>query len=413
MRRPDGSPEVPNLRRLAEQSVWFDNAWAPMPFTLASHMTMLTGIHPESHGVMKSSTVLAPAAPTLAEKLHELGYWSIGVATAPWLRGRYGFNRGFDYYRARALTLSFAERDITDALDKLAEAPKDRPLFLFVHFYDAHADSMMKGNKLPYYSPARYRSDLHPDEQDLCASNNRCAALALGRHATTDGREQAVPPRRVELYFQLYRRGVRFLDDEIGRFISELERIGFWDSAVVVVTADHGEEFQEHGSFQHGQVFRETLQVPLMVRLPGGARGGERVSARAETADIAPTLLRLAGGEPPSSMLGRDLLAPDFPGSGDRDAVSRATWPWGLLALRSENLLVTRGPDDAAAQAYDLAADPTEHTRADLAPERLRELEERLSTIVRFLRSRGLGASASASELTKREIEELKSLGYL
>ena len=412
MKREDGSPETPSLLRVAREGIWYTDAWAPMPFTLPSHMTMLSGLHPLTHGVVAQDRALAPEFPTLAEELQKAGYWTAGVATTPWLRAHYGFSRGFDTYRARALVLQFAPRNIADALAHLHEAPAGKPVFLFVHFYDAHADSAIDGNRLPYYSPPEYRRDLHPEPDDLCDARGRCAVERLSSWTEVQGLAAKIPEPRVDLYFQLYRRGVRYLDDELGRFFDELRRSGVWDRALVVITADHGEEFREHGDFQHGQVYRELLHVPLLVKLPDAERAGEKISNRAELADLAPTLLRRVRAEVPSTMLGRDLLSPEFPRLRPRELVSMAERPHGLVALRTPQLLVMRPEGKAPATVFDLARDPTEHTAAELTPERRAALLQRLRSIVDFLRSRG-AAAAAPNPLTARELEEMKSLGYL
>jgi arylsulfatase A-like enzyme len=407
LERADGSPELPTLRRLADESLWFSNAWSPQPFTLPSHMTMLTGLHPETHGVVKSGTRLADGLPTLATELKSAGYGTAGVGCGPWLAKKYGFPRGFDIFRNTSLKLTFASRVRSRALRAVADLPRDRPRFLFAHFYDAHGDWERDGNELSYFSPPEYREDLEVPERAVCGPDGQCAILFL---MAAGKREQAAADFAAT-HFELYRRSARALDDELRGFFDELRRAGIWDDALVVVTADHGEEFGEHGGYAHTQVFRETLRVPLLVKLPRAERGGERVSRPAALEDIAPTLLKLAGAEVPAGMRGLDLLSPPRSGS-PRPLVARANRS-ERYGLRLDDRLLVSDFRTGDRRLFDLVADPEERRELAAEPAELARLGERLDAALRHLRAGRRTATSAAAALDAEEAAELEALGYL
>jgi arylsulfatase len=409
LKRADGSPELPALRRLADESIWFTNAWSPQPFTLPSHMTMLTGLHPEAHGVDGSGYRLADGVPTLATQLRAAGYATAGVGCGPWLAKKYGFPRGFDSFRNTSLRLTFASRVRPRALRALADLKRDRPRFLFAHFYDAHGDWERDGNKLSYYSPPEYREDLIVPEREICAPKGPCAVLHLMAAPERD------PPPTSDFaatHFELYRRGARVLDDHLRLFFDELRRAGTWDDALVVVTADHGEEFGEHGGFAHTQVYRETLRVPLLVKLPRGARAGERVARPVALEDIAPTLIARAGAEVPPGMLGFDLLSPPRSSSA-RPIVSREGKRDLRYALRLGGRMLVRDGKSGVRKLFDLVADPEERVALAAEPAELARLEERLDATLRRLRAGRRTAKAGDPQLDAQEAAELRALGYL
>lgn len=410
--REDGTPEMPELARFAAESVRFTDCWSPMAFTLPAHMTMMTGVHPETHAVSIEKSALSPDLPTIAELFSAAGYRTVGLHTSSWLKSDFGFGRGFDRYEELPVALTFADRLIPELLAELASpAAAERPGFYFAHFFDAHSDFATGGNPLSYFSEPESRADLEVAETELCDAERRCATDFL-LAADREGRE--LPAETIRAHFELYRRGVRDLDRRLGTLMRELEATGFLDRALVVVTADHGEEFREHGKFLHSQVYRESLQVPLLIRPPGGRPEGRRVSTFAGLEDLAPTLLAAAGLAAAPAMTGSDLLAPGgAPGPGARvgqDKLVRSRY-----ALRTPERLFVWDFATAAGALFDPASDPAESR--NLAPERAAEgveLRKRLFGELRRLRAPRPGLrDAPGAEFGPREREVLRSLGYL
>ncbi len=412
LRRKDGSPLLPNLAELRATSLRFEDAMATMAYTLPSHMTMLTGMHHESHYVVTEKSRLAPTLPTLGEGMRAAGFKTVGIFTSHFLKAAFGFDRGFDVWRELPVGLTCAERVSREAVSEIDLASKEaRPLFLFVHYFEAHSDFDAEGNRLPYYSPADRRTDLAVEEADLCDELARCATDRL---LGADREKRPEPPERLALVRDLYTRGAVELDAWLGELFSTLKERGLWEDTLLVLTADHGEEFREHGMFLHSQVFDESLRVPLLFHWPARLEPGAD-SRLVGLESVAPSLLRAVGATPPALMEARDLLAPT-PASEDGSIhVSQDKLFRTRFGLRTEKYLLVWDFSDSSSQLFDRGSDPGE-TR-DLAasrPELVVELRSRLFAALRHYRRLRPELSQAAPEVfSEKERRTLRSLGYL
>lgn len=418
-----GPSPTPEIDRFAESCVRFEHAWAPIPFTLSSHMSLFTGLSPSAHGVMNQDQVLDAGIPTVSEIASAGGYRSIGLVSNIWMKGHFGFDRGFDHYERVPFGLTYAERinaRFFGILDR-ADAGDQRPLFAFLHYIDAHSDYDKAGsNALPYYAPPDKLAALGLDAEstDFCDDENNCGTHFLTA-ANHSGRliDQALIERIAELYLV----GVGVLDHQIGALLSGLDERGLLENSVVIITSDHGEEFREHGRFVHAQPYVESLAVPLLVRFPGGAHGGTVVEDPVELADLMPSILGAMGLEVPSHVPSRDILAPIATGS---DLVPR--WILGVdknrkrrFALRDHRHTFILDLKTGETELYDRLTDPEERANlVEVDPETAAALETELRKTVN--RSRSLGESLGSEDpiegadvLSEEEAEQLRAIGYL
>lgn len=317
---------TPHLTKLAQRGTVFTQAVSGTSWTLPAHVEMMTGAPPPLHGVEDGDLRIDPMMPLLAEQLKQAGYFTAGFFTAGYLWGDYGFARGFDVYESaiheRDLQLedaSFVPRgaagdqhrketagsqsssspSVRQRVDRLLSglAP-ERPLFLFLHLFDPHYD---------YIPPAPYDTRFDLDYEGTLDGRN-----FLRNPRIWD--ESLDPPRRVgdrdlAHLFALYRGEIAWTDKVLGEIFERLDAAGRLENALVIVTADHGEEFFEHGRRGHRQtLYDEVLRVPLLVRPPAGAAARE-VDAQVSLSDLMPTLLDYAGLETPDSVHGRSLRA--------------------------------------------------------------------------------------------------------
>jgi len=282
----------PFLDRLAQRATVFDRAIVQLPGTLPSHMSIFTGLYPAEHGVYPPDAVLAPEIVTLPMRFHRAGYRTAGFTEGGYVAGRYGFDRGFEVFsdesdlgrRAFEGTLARA----TDFLSSLA--PSDR-FFLFIHTYSVHD---------PYDPPEPYRSMFWAaDPPDVFAPTGpNLVDVNLGRRELSE--------EGLRYFEALYDGGIRYADDRLAEFWQAVSDMGLQDEVTLVVTADHGEEFREHGGLVHEQVYMETLHVPLLVVHPETG-AGLRVASLVESVDIAPTLYELAGFDEQPATSGTSL----------------------------------------------------------------------------------------------------------
>jgi arylsulfatase A-like enzyme len=334
----------PFLDSLAGRGVLFENAFAQIPSTLPSHMSMFTGLYPGEHGVYPPDHVLAPDIPTLPEVFRRRGFATGGHTEGGYVHGGYGFARGFDEFSHEAEHLEDdAGRTFARGLAFLRRVEKTDRFFLFLHTYAVHD---------PYFPFGRYE-DLYwrgdpPDTFPATGPN----LLDFNRG------KKKITPEALEYYKACYDASINYVDDVLRDFFSGLEALGLDDEVTVIVTSDHGEEFLEHGKMAHQQLYRESLHVPLVVLHPD-LRRGKRVRSLVQTIDLAPTLFALAGIDPGRSLSGRSLL-PLLVGKDDADGTEAygESYPrYGRTLLRGESksvyqLVQFEPPGDARTGAW-------------------------------------------------------------
>lgn len=371
---------TPAIDALAAQSMLFERHYSSAPSTLASHTSLMTGMHPHHHGVASDDWPVPTENVLLQERLADLGFLSAAFLGATPLASRSGFTVGFDYVdedlsQTRAPGHeNRAERsgeEVVDAvLDWLQDWDGERPLLLFVHLFDAHA---------PYDPPADLAARLKVD--GLPPDAGSMASIDQVRQLVRRGEPGA--EQRVEELERLYLAGVSSADRAVGRLVEGLDAAGVLDDAVVILTADHGETFDRPEEvFDHGAtVFDDTVHTPLIVRLPGGWGGGTRVSTVVSNVDIAPTLLDLLGQPVGGRMDGAslvDLLRGDPWAAWRPPAFAEATAPLGPDAkgwLNEPRQKMMRTDDHKL--VWDPSGDHTWLFAPDLDPEELRGLQKR------------------------------------
>lgn len=309
-------PTTPGLERFATDAVRFDRAIATAPWTLPSHASIFTGRYPFELRVGYDEP-LEHDAPTLAEKLSAVGYRTGGfVANTVYGSYLHGLDHGFQRYRDYPMsvtelfgastlnrllmriwnlaTRSYVEAGVKDApvvsgefTSWLDGIPRGHPWFAFLNLFDAH---------MPYDPPAPY------DLMFATRPPRVRSVYAESRHQRDSSDVQGLR--------DAYDGAIAYVDAELQRLFGDLEARGQLDNTVVIVTADHGEAFGEHGFLNHGaSLYLPEVHVPLIVRLPGKAMRGCVVSDWVSLRDIAATISELTplgrGTFPGSSLLAR------------------------------------------------------------------------------------------------------------
>ena len=402
-------PTSPHLDRLAAESITFDNAIAQAPWTSPSIASLMTSRYPGTLGYADSKD---PARAEddilfLAEILAEHGYGAHGVISHTYTGSRLGFDQGmitFDEDNALG-PLHISSASVTDkAIDFLDGRPADQPFFLFAHYFDPHFSYMLHED-----------FDFDPDYTGDVVSGEPYGKL-LER-----ARGRTLTPRDMRFIRALYDSEIRFTDLHIGRFLEHLRETGLYDDAVIVFTADHGEAFLDRKDrwIGHGKtLFGELIHVPLVIKLPGNANAGLRVSTPVGLVDVMPSLLELLDLPSPrdAQFVGRALpltrpealrqleATPVF-----SETMARRRWlqsivhgRWKLIANRQTGKL----------RLFDLENDPGE--RRNLA-KREPETVERLAKDLRAWNARidAERREGAQPNFSAEEIERLRALGYL
>ena len=326
-------PTTPETERWARRGVVFDRAFSTAPWTLPSHASMFTGR--QAHELQTSWTTPLESGPlTLAEALGRRGYATAGfVANVQYTGWETGLARGFERYvdyhldvgeaiksasltawlhkkYSRRLNLPeirpriWAEEISGEFTQWLDQRDTDRPFFVFLNYLDAHH---------PYEPPAPFRARF---ESRPVRPNELEPAKALDRLIRSHP-ETRVSPAAAYPAMELYDGQIAHLDAVVGRLLRELEARGLLEHTIVVLTADHGEAFGEHGMLYHGNnQYRPTLQVPLVISYPGHLPPGVRVSVPVTIRDLAATIADLSyggGTEFPGSSLARYWNGTEIP----------------------------------------------------------------------------------------------------
>ena len=404
---------TPAIDRLAADAVVFEQAVAQSTFTKTSIASLFTGLNPYRHGVYwgsqretpsrVTSDILPSRLTTLAEVLRDHGYLTAAWVQNSHLRAFMGFAQGFvSYFDQQGPVERIAGR-----VERfLGLAGRREPFFIYAHFIDLHD---------PYRPPPPYDAMFGDPSQvnayagiDLAEWGAYLAEVREGKR-TLDAEQIA----RLEA---LYDGQLRRVDDQVGRVIDTLKRLGLYDSTLIVVIADHGDGFLEHGFISHSTTpYEELVRVPLVVKLPHARGAGRRIAAQARLIDLMPTILEATGVGEELALDGCSLL-PVVRGEAARGAECGVavteiaeSGDTPTLALRTERAKFIRRPGRPD-ELYDLAADPGE--KRNLAGRGFAD-EPVFARMADSIAERRRQGQSEHVTLDPQLIRELKALGYL
>jgi len=398
----------PSIDALAADAVRFERSYAPAPWTKPSVASMISGLYPSGHAANSLFSGLAGSIETLPEILQDAGYATASVVSSKVLTAKIGFRQGYESHDRSAAhggaydsTPGVTEKSI-ELIEKLSR--EERPFFLFVHYFDPH-----------------YTYQRHPDSD-----------FAAERAGRIDGTEKIGKLRKllgdmtdeeVALLVDLYDEEIRFTDAGIGRLLDRLRELGLYDDTLIVLTADHGEEFLEHGWLGHTQnLYEAVVRVPLIIREPSLPHGPRVVAKPVSLVSLVATILELAGVDSLQRRFHEPSLVPELRGERDEthsvvfmevdfEGYSRKKTAF-KKAIVLGDLKLIRDDLTGAMEIYDLAADPQE--RNNLAV-RHPELREKLAPLLErsIRRSGSAPVDAWDVEFSSEEIEDLRALGYV
>jgi arylsulfatase A-like enzyme len=351
--------KTPVFDRFATESMVFERCQANGNWTKPSCATLLTGMHPDTHKTRGHTSKLAGSVPMASEIFRDAGFKTGAFIANGYLATEFGFNRGWTQYvnYIREKKNSDAENVFKDALEFVTQA-KDGPFYVYIQTIDPHVPYDPPEEDLKLYDAASYEGPVKPRSTGNLLDDFKRKRVEL------DPRDR----RRLEA---LYDGEVTYHDRQFGHFLDGLRQLGVLDDTVIIVTADHGEEFFEHDSVGHGHsLYQELLRVPLAVRAPRQLAGGKRSPLAAALTDVLPTALAATGQQIPGNLEGRDLIAacgcglPDHAGASFSSFWSEADGRNLQWAVRQGDWkLLMRGP--VRSYLYNLAEDPKERTDLD------------------------------------------------
>ncbi|MCI0604243.1 sulfatase-like hydrolase/transferase [bacterium] len=407
----------PNVDSLAREGTLFTRALSVTSWTLPAHLSMLTSLAPEALGVVGTHDQLDPQRITLAEILRKNGYATAGFVSAPFLYSDFGYNQGFDHYDD--FTVKFDAKNIreankiahrgitspalTAAIHKWLSNNHERKFFLFLHYWDVHYD---------YSPPPPFDKMFDPKYNGTINGRN----FHLNPKIKT-GMKQ----RDLAHILALYDGEIAYTDFHIGELITTLKRLNVFDDSLIIFTADHGDEFLEHGGKGHRRtLYDEVLRVPLIIKFPSGAEfaKGKVVDTPASILDIMPTILKYLGLKVPIESDGDELLSAL---NGHRTNSNRslfASLRYDLYAVQSGNTKFIANLESFQKELYDLTNDPQEQNNL-LHEGNQNKIEEHQRILLNWLNKerqkyRSLPRNQMDTfEMSEEMKEQLRSLGYI
>lgn len=408
---------TPNLRRLAEESVVFENAYAQASATPLSVLSIFTSRYPlleRTPELMGEIGPVLPAnVPSLGRLMSRRYEHRVGVSANSWISGDFGYGGGFTDFlevfgeRGSDQRLGTAKR-VSDTMCAWLDRHDVGPFFAYVHYYEPHA---------PYTPPAPYDRRFDPEA-----------------HGHVDGGKHSLKPLRrsrpddlvARNVTALYDGNLAYADAQVQRIVEALQQSEEWNDTVFVLVSDHGEAFWEHGVRGHGlHAYEEFIHVPLLIRVPGLVRWPRRVATPVELVDLLPTLLELADVPAEGAgLMGRSLvplLLGDAGSPYQRPVFSRNHDSGSVeLGMRKGKWKMVQRVALRRIELYDLQADPQEQRNLfreedEGSPtwQTAREMAIELQDWVDRARAGWSTVVAAPDSLDPATLERLRALGYL
>ncbi len=394
-------PTSPFIDKTASKGVLFEDVMATSPWTLPSHGSLLTGFYPSRLGLNLHNSVLPSDVKTLAMLLYEQGFSTAGVVNSLYLSKEYGFDRGFEdfLYIPESHEPSGAAGLIINLTKDWLNSHKNEQFFLFLHLYDVHSD---------YLSLPEYRK-LFARPYSGSANGTTKQLLAFRKN------QFSLNKNDVAHLIDLYDAEIRQLDDGLRNLFAFIQQLEILENSFVIITADHGEEFHDHGGVLHGRThYEELIHVPLLISGPGIPRA-KRISRTVSLVDIMPTILGLTGIDITQEHEGYDLSSlwqqdkPETPfryifAEADHNNIKNDI----KRAIRHPRFKLHYDRLTEKVQLFDLQNDP--HEQIDISKKNSDVSIMLFNELKVFMQT---GRKGKTVPLSDDDIEKLKSIGYL
>ena len=430
------TPLTPNIDRLAASGIRFEQAITGGSWTQAAFPVLLTSSYAAMYGGCLGR--LAPERPSPVETLATHGYTTGGFSTNPHLSRATRYDRGFHHFsdlmpaeadprlrrikggqrllrnplihsvlglmgnRMRPARLYSSAAEVTDSVCRWLERV-ERPFFVWAHYMDMH---------WPYHLEETLT---HPREiaqawQDLAIMNGRSNFY----------RDMSITTAQRNRFVGLYEQSLRYLDTQIGRLRSRLERLGYDANTMIIAVSDHGEEFLDHGRWGHWEsnLYDEILKVPLIIRMPNGPRG-QVIRPQVRLLDLMPTILDLCGCPLPSGLMGASLVPlwtereAEYEGGAALCEMRRD--PWHRIAVRTEAFkYIWDSKRPHQPELYDLRADPGEKQNvSEHYAQEVSRFQASVDAHLRRVAETEPVTTAPEPEFDEEVTRRLRDLGYI
>ena len=412
----------PNIDSLAAESAMFANVYSSSPWTLSSHVSILTALYSVNHQVYQDNEKMDPDLVTLAEMLRVNDYYCSAFTGGGFVSSVFGFADGFDSYYERTDELLLdkaAELNFRDVA-RWIDSNKNKNYFLFIHTYQPHD---------PYACPAPYKTM-------FLSENSKWSHINLNGHlGGKNSIFKELPEDERQNIIDLYDAEICYTDEKlIGPLVQKLKDMALYDQTMIIFTSDHGEEFYDHGGWGHGHsLYDESLKVPLLIKFPESKFMGSKVENIVSLVDVVPTILDEMGINSSRYELDGKSLIPILEGKDKKDRTFLSDVGENILnmhlpqkiatnegktklilnkTIRSENKGFFRflPPSTKAVELFDLSSDPFEYSNiVDKKSSLANSILDRIEEIYKRAKRKKTGQAILDEELKK----QLRALGYI
>lgn len=397
----------PNIDRLAQEGVLFKNAIAQAPYTLSSHMSMLTSLYPSFHSVNTLEKGYLPSSiPTLAEIFYNDGYRTFAITGGGQFHRQFSFSRGFESF----IEGTHAQKEVESKVEEVIaflEKERNNNFFIFLHTYQIHS---------PYLPNPPYDTLFDPDYEGSIDGSMNTIRLVNKKKIPCSARD-------FEHVAALYDGDIRETDIGLSRLWEYLRQSSLDKNTLVVITADHGDEFGEHGEIGHsGHLYDEVLKVPLIFRLPGVLPEGKMISTQVQSIDILPTIMDITGVKWKNpNFQGRSLL-PMIKSSkpvkwkeqafSERLAADGIHWRSFRTPSSKYIFINKRKTGETHHYYYDLIKDPREQKSLKIGSALTQEMFGRIRFLIEG-EKKNPAFEGRRQKLDEKTLETLRALGYI
>jgi len=438
---------TPFLSKLASQGITFSNVFSAAPWTVPSMYSIITSLYSKEHGIVGGivggrkkkgggQQVLPDEANTLPELMRSAGYTTFGVCTNHHMNSKFGFAQGFDYFSGGDfLFLPFPNLVVNAYARKIKESPK---YFFWLHYFDPHFPYIAQSPWFGKWNDSKYRTQYDLTQEIVLQYYRSITGLELSDPiAPNHAKLLTQTIRRVSINQSLFEPAIYYAkpspDDDYMKCLraayksnlrqtdeamkEALETIGVDDNTLLIITADHGEEFFDHGKFGHrtnNSVFQELIKVPLVIRLPGKKHAGKIINTPVSTLDILPTIMELTDQKVPSDISGVSLvpliegktIAPrplfsEYSGA-QKELRTIIEYPWKYIYDFK----------DDKAMLFNLQKDPKE--KNDLREKEKKRADEMHKRLLNWVnRTKVRWQLGPPVKLSDQEFNRLKQMGYM
>jgi arylsulfatase A-like enzyme len=414
--------ETPHIDALAADGTRYAHMFAQASWTRPSIASILTGLYPSSHGAVHKADLLPDRVETIAEVMAAKGWHTVGFPNNINVSPAFGFGQGFAEYHYLAPDLFFwadeaaAELTLYSGLRLVRERFFSR--YVNVHFYYRPAETVVERVSAWLDGPTTkgrpffmYLHFMDPHDPYMIHPYN---GVGYARVAMPNPK-----PELAKTLMDAYDGEIVHLDEYVGKLVDDLKRRGLYDKTLIVFTADHGEEFHEHGGWWHGTtLYDEQIGIPLIVKPPLGGATGRVVEELTTTLDIAPTILRGVGLDPPVVMQGHVLPLDDDAAPSRERVYAEEDFEGNVLqAVRTKTWkFITANPGNprglATEELYDVARDRGE--TKNLSSERPTEREEMRAALGKStLEAKAHAGAGAQTDIDAATRARLEALGYM